>query len=353
MSDNDFDNTGDENPDTAAADEQTPEADRIPTDRRPLGFWLRAVDALISREFESAFADEGVTRRDWMLLNALAGDIDPALAERLARRSKRLRGLEKRGWADEKGDGTWVLTDEGRAAQERLAAIVDGVRQRVAGAVSPEDFATTLASLEAIARELGWDENAAPRGFGRFFGRGFREGDEPDFGPGFRRGFGPGFRPGFGPGFRPGFGPGFPPGFGRGFRPGPGFDPRRAWAEGWSDEDGYRDPRAGHHHHGDHGHHGEHGHHQGEHHGHHEQGHHGEHHRHHGHGFAGDDRGYGWDRPWGPGWGLDPRESRGHDRHGEHRGRNKGDRGQDRRASEQAYERGFDAGYARGAAERD
>ena len=66
-----------------------------------------------------------------MLLNALAGDIDPALAERLARRPKRMRGLEARGWAEERGDGTWVLTDEGRAAKERLGAAVDGIRSRV------------------------------------------------------------------------------------------------------------------------------------------------------------------------------------------------------------------------------
>ena len=88
------------------------------------------------------------------------------LRERFARKGKRLRNLEERGWTEEPGDGTWVLTDEGRAAKERLGAIVDGIRSRVAGAVSPEDFATTMASLEAIARELGWDESvtdAAPR----------------------------------------------------------------------------------------------------------------------------------------------------------------------------------------------
>ena len=88
-----------------------------------------------------------------------------------------------------------MLTDEGRAAKERLGAIVEGIRSRVAGAVTPDDFATTLASLEAIARELGWDENARMPRAG--FGRGFR--------PGF--GFDPGFRPGWGFGPGSGFGP--------------------------------------------------------------------------------------------------------------------------------------------------
>jgi len=153
------------NPEISPEPEGTPDSaeERIPTDRRPLGFWLRAVDALISREFDTAFADEGVTRRDWMLLNALARTVDaPESGQWLARKGKHLRGLEKRGWADETGDGTWVLTDEGRAALERLGGVVDGIRRRIADTVAPEDFATTLASLESIARELGWDESTAP-----------------------------------------------------------------------------------------------------------------------------------------------------------------------------------------------
>lgn len=168
-----------------------PDEGGTPTDRRPLGYWLRAVDGLITREFAAALADEGVTRRDWMLLNALSGDVDaPDLADRLARRGKRLRGLAERGWAVEI-DGRWTLTDEGRAARTRLGDLVQSVRAKVAGAVSPDAFATTTASLEAIARELGWDESARPprgrRGHGPRFGAGFRPGFGPvPFGPGGR-----------------------------------------------------------------------------------------------------------------------------------------------------------------------
>ena len=181
----------------------------VPTDRRPLGYWLRTVDGLITREFAAAFDGADIDRRDWMLLNALSGDVEtPAFSERFVRKGKRLRNLAERGWVEEQGDGTWALTDEGRAAKEQLGEIVDGIRSRVAGAVSPEDYATTMASLEAIAGELGWEEGQRMprRGFGRDFGAGFR----PGFGPGFRGGFAPGFRggPGFGPAFRPGFGPG-------------------------------------------------------------------------------------------------------------------------------------------------
>ena len=145
---------------------------------RPLGYWLRVVDGLLTREFASALDAEGITRRDWMALNVLSGDIDALeLRDRLARKGKRLRALEDRGWVEEHGGGSWSLTDLGRAEKERIGAIVDGIRSRVAGAVGDDAYAALTASLEAIARELGWNEHAAERGgrpgFGPFGGPGF------------------------------------------------------------------------------------------------------------------------------------------------------------------------------------
>lgn len=237
----------------------------LPTNRRPLGYWLRAVDALLTRQFDAAFAAEDITRREWMLLNLVAGDVDaPGWAERLARKGKRLRRLEDLGWAEEQGDGTWALTDAGREAHQRLGDVVSGIRSRVAGAVSPEDYATTMASLEAIARELGWDESDPfPRGRGRGRGWGGRFGGPRPFRPEIRFGFGPNLHHGFEPG-----------------RPGrPGTDPHH----GTSHEDswggyGHGDPGCRGHHHGRHGH-GRHG---FPHHGDHEHDHHG--HGRHGHG---------------------------------------------------------------------
>lgn len=239
-----------------------PETPGIPTDRRPLGYWLQTVDGLITREFAAAFENEGITRRDWMLLNLLSGDVDvPGFAERFARKSKHLRRLEDLGWAEEQGDGTWALTDAGREAKDRLGGIVSGIRSRVAGAVTPEEFATTMASLEAIAREFGWDESAElprGRGWGRRFG-----GPRP-FRPDLRFGFGPhrGFEPG-----RPGR-----PGW-AGTDPHHGASHGEAWGgRGHGDEECHGHHGRGHfghhshHDHGDYGHghgHGRHDHGQG------------------------------------------------------------------------------------------
>ena len=297
-----------------------------PTDRRPLGSWLRVVDALLTREFATALEAEGVTRRDWMLLNVLSGDVDaPEFRERLVRKGKRLRGLEERGWVVERGDGTWALTDLGRSEKERIGAVIDGIRSRVVAAVGDDEaYAALTASLEAIARELGWDESAAGRersfgGFGAFggFGRpGFGRGGATAFGPEFRgHGFGPGWGPGVGERPRP-FDPDIHDGYGhnrhRGFAPGRPGHPAERFDEPMRGEPHatFDDGCHGHHPHARHGHAGHGG------------------HRGHGHGGRG---GHG---------------DAGHDHGGQDHGHG-GPRHSGRR-SQRAYERGFDAGFARG-----
>lgn len=79
-----------------------------------------------------------------------------------------------RGWVIVDADGI-TLTDTGREAHDALRTKVDAVRQTVADAVSPEDLATTLASLESIARAFGWAEPSAhEHGLRGRFGRGPR-----------------------------------------------------------------------------------------------------------------------------------------------------------------------------------
>lgn len=182
---------------------------------RPFGFWLKAVDRLMAAEFASAFESEGITRREWRLLNIVDGTVPAGLAKNdRPLPAHKLARLIELGWVTD-ADDTWTLTDEGRTAKERLGGIVDGIRAKVTDAVPAEDLATTMATLEQLARAFGWDESTPlPHGRGRRgFGPGFGSGDfesrgfgSADFEPrGFgRRGFGHGRGPGFG---KHGFGP--------------------------------------------------------------------------------------------------------------------------------------------------
>ncbi|MDR5700975.1 MarR family winged helix-turn-helix transcriptional regulator [Agromyces aerolatus] len=225
------------------AEQAVPSEASAPGSQRRLGFWLKLVDRRLSEEIERVLAEDDLTRRDWRMLNLLAGTArDEHLAAKLEAKPGLVHGLAERGWVE----GTPPsLTAEGREALDRLTERVGAVRARVAGAVSPEDFATTVASLEAIARELGWDESQPlPRGRrgGRGFGR--RHGGFHGHGHGHGFGHGHGRRDWAGRGFdehgfgEHGFGRGEQPehgfgehrfsehGFGRGEQPEHGFDPR-------------------------------------------------------------------------------------------------------------------------------
>jgi hypothetical protein len=144
----------------------------IPTGPRPFGYWLRVIDRRLDEAMRELFAAEGITRRDWRRLNLVAGTVsDPRMSEKLAARPERVQPLVERGWVEGE-PGAWRLTEAGEAARASLHERVSSLRARVAGAVSPEDFATTVASLEAISRELGWKEGERmPRRHGRGFGR--------------------------------------------------------------------------------------------------------------------------------------------------------------------------------------
>ncbi|MEI5583501.1 MULTISPECIES: MarR family winged helix-turn-helix transcriptional regulator [unclassified Agromyces] len=153
---------------------QSPSDDARST--RPLGFWLKTAERAIERELDALFDDLDVTPREWRLLNLIAGEVrDERTAAKLARRPGRVDALVGRGWAGRASDGGLHLTDDGRAMLATLDERVHDLRARVAGTVSTDDYATTLATLEAIARELGWSEDAAwesgRRGRGRWMGR--------------------------------------------------------------------------------------------------------------------------------------------------------------------------------------
>ncbi|RXZ49492.1 hypothetical protein ESP57_11335 [Agromyces fucosus] len=143
-----------------------------PASPRPFGFWLKVIDRRLDEAMGDLFAEEGLTRRDWRRLNLVAGTVtDPRMSEKLAARPERVEPLVERGWVEGE-PGAWRLTEAGETARASLQERVATLRAKVAGAVSPEDFATTMASLEAIAGELGWvDGERMPRGHRRGFGR--------------------------------------------------------------------------------------------------------------------------------------------------------------------------------------
>ena len=125
------------------------------TDQRPIGFWLQLVDGLITAQFESSLDEHGVTRRQWQLLSALdagSSSVD-ALGDDSA---EQLTELIDSGWVDATPTG-YELTDRGRTAFEKLATVVGTNRELVANGLNEQEYATTVATLERMARNLGWN----------------------------------------------------------------------------------------------------------------------------------------------------------------------------------------------------
>lgn len=150
-----------------------------PSVDRSVRYWARAVDRLVEREVKERFAAAGASRRDLRALNLIglgagAGEHQTA---KLARGRRRLWSLADRGWISRSSEGSalgWKLTPAGEEARERLTQISRDVRAQLEGAVTPEAYATTVSTLETIARELGWEEGTRlprsdrkHRGYGR------------------------------------------------------------------------------------------------------------------------------------------------------------------------------------------
>ena len=135
---------------------------------RPIGFWLKLVDRMIDEQFASTLEEHGVTRRQWQLLSELSqgpasvGQLDAAVAPFLSADDhessvEHLTELIDSGWVDAT-DAGYEITDRGRIAADRLAAVVDAQRALATEGVTPEQYGATLAVLERVARNLGWND---------------------------------------------------------------------------------------------------------------------------------------------------------------------------------------------------
>ena len=136
-------------------------------DPRPIGYWLKLVDRLIDDRFVASLEEHGVTRRQWQLLNVLSrgsatiGQLDAAVApfldaDREESSASHIAELVESGWVTE-ATGVYSISDRGRDAHTRLAAVVTDFRDVMAKTISDQEYAATLNVLERMARNLGWN----------------------------------------------------------------------------------------------------------------------------------------------------------------------------------------------------
>lgn len=136
--------------------------------QRPIGFWLKLVDQLITEQFDASMEEHGVTRRQWQLMNLLAETPSTAvgLAEALAPSFgeasvdvtlEHLGELAESGWVEAEGEGeAYALTDKGRTSLATLTEIVERNRETITADIPVQEYEATLDVLQRMAGNLGW-----------------------------------------------------------------------------------------------------------------------------------------------------------------------------------------------------
>lgn len=129
------------------------------SDRRPIGWWLKAADARIDKAFEDVFRDQSITRREWQVLEPVSRA--PVPESELLAKLKAFAGaqdavdqLRRRGLLANGADGTLTLTDAGQVAHSTAAAGVATIRSAVSAALPGENYATLLRLLADVVDGL-------------------------------------------------------------------------------------------------------------------------------------------------------------------------------------------------------
>lgn len=126
-------------------------------DNKPIGWWLKQVDRLLEQSFAGALAVDGVDRRQWQLLNAVAAEgsadvLTPFLPDPTDR-DRAIAALVERGWVESRG-ADLALTAEGASLRSRLTVLVDAQRRRITDGISDAEYVATVDVLRRMAGNL-------------------------------------------------------------------------------------------------------------------------------------------------------------------------------------------------------
>ena len=131
---------------------------------KPIGYWLKHLDALLEGAFDRALASHAVSRRQWQVMNVLDAEPrrEPELAEALLPfldpdappMDEAIGALEDRGWIARDVEERYALTASGRMALEALAGDVALVRSRLTYGVTSSEYQRTIDLLARMAGNL-------------------------------------------------------------------------------------------------------------------------------------------------------------------------------------------------------
>jgi DNA-binding MarR family transcriptional regulator len=134
---------------------------------RPIGWWVKRLDALLEEVVDAVVAGEGLTRRHWQVLHSLAtgtereADVRTALADFPGDIDSVVSDLVARGWVVRLGADRVGLTADGAAAHDRVSRAVGRVRRHAADGLSRNEYERTILVLSRMVANV---ERALGRG---------------------------------------------------------------------------------------------------------------------------------------------------------------------------------------------
>ena len=128
---------------------------------RPIGYWLREADRLITERGFAPLAERGLTRTHWQVLNLICDETPTA--EAIAKTMKPFGPVEDmvaivndlciRGWA-ERQDDHLTATESGQKERSELGALVNVIRVHTMDGISSDEYQTTIRTLQRIVHNL-------------------------------------------------------------------------------------------------------------------------------------------------------------------------------------------------------
>jgi DNA-binding MarR family transcriptional regulator len=134
------------------------------SERRPIGYWLKHLDRLIDQAFERALDADGLTRRQWQVLNTLAAGpttnaaLTAALQPFVQGDSMAIEVVINdflgRGWVRNVPDGGVEISERGRAAHEAAMQRVAETRQALRRGITEDEYVSVIRILQRMASNL-------------------------------------------------------------------------------------------------------------------------------------------------------------------------------------------------------
>ncbi len=129
-------------------------------EERPIGWWVKRLDALLEEAVDAVVTGEGLTRRHWQVLHSLAtgteheADVRAALADFPGDVDAVVSDLVGRGWVVRLPSGSVRLTPEGTAAHAHVQRAVGRVRRHAADGLSRNEYERTILVLSRMVANV-------------------------------------------------------------------------------------------------------------------------------------------------------------------------------------------------------